>query len=47
MTWLKQGAIDDTKKDKITNFEKKQIKKFEEFLNNKKYKTSSNFKIYL
>ncbi|CAM3433877.1 fatty acid cis/trans isomerase [Arcobacter aquimarinus] len=38
MTWLKQGAIDDTKKDEITNFEKKQIKKFEEFLNNKNIK---------
>ncbi|MFY9088123.1 fatty acid cis/trans isomerase [Arcobacter aquimarinus] len=38
MTWLKQGAIDDTKKDKITNFEKKQIEKFEEFLNNKNIK---------
>ena len=32
MTWLKQGAIDDTKKDKITNFEKKQKKNSRNFL---------------
>lgn len=38
MTWLKQGAIDDTKKDEINNFEREQIKKFEEFLNNKNIK---------
>ena len=38
MTWLKQGAIDDTKKEVSTNFEKIQIKKFEKFLNNKNLK---------
>jgi len=38
MTWLKEGAIDDTKKDDINSFEKEQIKKFEEFLNNKDIK---------
>ena len=38
MTWLRQGAIDDTKKDEINNFEREQIKKFEEFLNNKNIK---------
>ena len=39
MTWLKQGAIDDTKKEVSTNFEKIQIKKFEKFLNNKNFNT--------
>jgi len=34
MTWLDNGAIDDTKKDIITDFEKKEIEKFEAFLNN-------------
>lgn len=38
MTWLKQGAIDDTKKDVITSFEQAEVKKFEEFLNNKNIK---------
>jgi len=38
MTWLKQGAIDDTKKDDINNLEKEQIKKFEDFFNNKNIK---------
>ena len=33
MTWLDENAIDDTKVS-ITNFEKKQIKKLEDFLNN-------------
>jgi len=45
MTWLKDGAIDDTKKDDINNFEKEQIKKFEAFLNNKetKYQVTSRY----
>lgn len=38
MTWLKQGAIDDTKKGISNDFEKEQIKKFEDFLNNKNIK---------
>ncbi len=38
MTWLNEGAIDDTKKDDFNNFERTQIKKFEEFLNNKDIK---------
>ena len=38
MTWLDSGAIDDTKRATITDFEQKQIKKFEEFLNNKSIK---------
>lgn len=38
MTWLKQGAIDDTEKNIITNYEKKQILKFENFLNNSEIK---------
>lgn len=32
MTWLKQGAIDDTKKDEITNFEKNKLKNSRNFL---------------
>ena len=32
MTWLDSGAIDDTKRGIISDFETKQIKKFEEFL---------------
>lgn len=38
MTWLKQGAIDDTKKEVSNDFEKELIKKFEDFLNNKSIK---------
>ncbi|MFW2600058.1 fatty acid cis/trans isomerase [Aliarcobacter butzleri] len=33
MTWLDNGAIDDTKKGIFTAFENAQIKKFEDFLN--------------
>ena len=45
MTWLKQGAINDTKKIIGTDFEKEQIKKFEDFLNNQntKYKVSARY----
>lgn len=38
MTWLDNGAIDDTKRDVITDSEKKYIQKFENFLNNKNIK---------
>ncbi|NLN13431.1 MAG: peptidylprolyl isomerase [Arcobacter skirrowii] len=37
MTWLDENAIDDTKVS-ITNFEKKQIKKLEDFLNDSSIK---------
>ena len=45
MTWLKQGAIDDTIKDVSSNFEQEQMKKFENFLNNKeiKHKVSARY----
>ena len=45
MTWLKQGAINDTKKEVGTNLEIEQIKKFEDFLNNQntKYKVSARY----
>ncbi len=45
MTWLKQGAIDDTKKDISSDFEKNQIIKFENFLNKKeiKHKVSARY----
>lgn len=38
MSWLNRGAIDDTKLDISTSFEKEQILKFEAFLNNKSIK---------
>ncbi|WP_418179384.1 fatty acid cis/trans isomerase [Aliarcobacter lanthieri] len=38
MTWLDNGAIDDTKKSFSTDFEKQQIKKFEDFLNKNEIK---------
>ena len=38
MTWLKQGAINDTKNIIGTNSEKEQIKKFENFFNNEDIK---------
>ncbi|OCL95310.1 fatty acid cis/trans isomerase [Aliarcobacter thereius] len=34
MNWLDNGLTNDTKKNVINNFEKEQIKKFEDFLNN-------------
>ncbi|QKF74124.1 fatty acid cis/trans isomerase [Aliarcobacter faecis] len=34
MTWLDNGSLNDTKESKIPNFEEKEIKKFEDFLNN-------------
>ena len=45
MTWLKQGATDDTIKDLSTDFEKEQIIKFEMFFNNKeiKHKVSARY----
>lgn len=45
MNWLDQGAIDDTKRGVVTNFEKKMIKKFEFFLNlpNIKNKVSARY----
>lgn len=45
MTWLKQGAVDDTQKDISTNLEKEQIKKFEYFFNNQdmKYQVSARY----
>jgi len=45
MTWLKQGAINDTKKETKTNLEIEQIKKFEDFFNNQniKYKVSARY----
>ena len=45
MTWLKQGARNDTKKQTETNLELEQIKKFEDFLNNQntKYKVSARY----
>lgn len=45
MTWLKQGAINDTKKDVGTKLELEQIKKFEDFFNNQniKYKVSARY----
>uniref|UniRef100_UPI0040481654 fatty acid cis/trans isomerase n=1 Tax=Aliarcobacter sp. TaxID=2321116 RepID=UPI0040481654 len=38
MTWLNQGAKNDTKNNPIPSFEEKQIKKFEDFFNNKDIK---------
>ena len=38
MTWLDNGAIDDTPKDVINDFEKAQIKKYEDFFNDKSIK---------
>jgi hypothetical protein len=38
MTWLDNGAIDDTPKDTINDFEKAQIKKYEDFFNDKSIK---------
>jgi hypothetical protein len=45
MTWLKQGAIDDTVKNTKTSFEQSEIKKFEDFLNNQeiKHKISARY----
>ncbi len=44
-SWLKAGKLVDDKKDKITPFEKKQIKEFEEFFNNKaiKYQVTARY----
>lgn len=39
MTWLKQGAINDTKKSVGTTLEQEQIKKFEDFFNNQNIKS--------
>ena len=45
MTWLKQGAINDRKKQTETNLELEQIRKFEDFFNNQniKYKVSARY----
>lgn len=45
MTWLKNGAKDDTPKNIIPKKEQIQIKRFEKFLNNKniKYKVSARY----
>ncbi len=45
MTWLKDGAKDDTLRNIIPNKEQAQINKFEKFLNNKsiKYKVSARY----
>lgn len=45
MTWLKQGAIDDTIKDISSSFEDTQMKKFEDFLNKKdtKHKVTARY----
>jgi hypothetical protein len=45
MTWLKQGARNDTKKQTETNLELEQIRKFEDFFNNQniKYKVSARY----
>ncbi|MDD2292301.1 MAG: fatty acid cis/trans isomerase, partial [Aliarcobacter sp.] len=45
MTWLKQGARNDRKKQTETNLELEQIKKFEDFFNNQniKYKVSARY----
>ncbi|MBP6715146.1 MAG: fatty acid cis/trans isomerase [Aliarcobacter sp.] len=45
MTWLKQGAVDDTIKNTKTTFEQNEIKKFEDFLNNQeiKHKISARY----
>ena len=38
MTWLKQGSVNDTPKDKPTILEEEQIKRFEDFFNNQNIK---------